>query len=76
MPEYSSLGFVYLSQLESVLEKMKNNANVQGIQDPEISFECLIGTFFPRVLDNIHDEMNRQYTLGYIQGQGGQKNDE
>ena len=35
----------------------------------EISFEFLVGSCFPHVLDNIKEEMRRQYTIGYIDGQ-------
>lgn len=35
----------------------------------EVSFEFLVGSCFPKALDNIKEEMRRQYTLGYIEGQ-------
>lgn len=34
----------------------------------EISFEFLVGSCFPKVMDNIREEMRRQYTLGYTTG--------
>lgn len=42
----------------------------------EISFEFLVGSCFPKALENIKEEMRRQYTLGYIAGQKGENNDE
>ena len=42
----------------------------------EISFEFLVGSCFPKALENIKPEMRRQYTLGYIAGQKGEDNDE
>jgi len=42
----------------------------------EISFEFLVGSCFPKALENIKEEMRRQYTLGYIAGQKGDDNDE
>ena len=42
----------------------------------EISFEFLVGSCFPKALENIKEEMRRQYTLGYIAGQKGEDNDE
>lgn len=41
----------------------------------EISFEFLVGSCFPKALDNIKEEMRRQYTLGYVEGQKEGKND-
>lgn len=34
----------------------------------EISFEFLVGSCFPNALQNIKEEMRRQYTLGYTEG--------
>ena len=41
----------------------------------EISFEFLVGSCFPKALENIKQEMRRQYTLGYVEGQKEGKND-
>lgn len=41
----------------------------------EVSFEFLVGSCFPKALNNIKEEMRRQYTLGYIEGQKEGKND-
>ena len=41
----------------------------------EVSFEFLVGSCFPKALENIKAEMRRQYTLGYIEGQKEGKND-
>ena len=35
----------------------------------EVSFEFLVGSCFPKALNNIKEEMRRQYTLGYVEGQ-------
>ena len=37
----------------------------------EISFEFLVGSCFPKAFENIKEEMRRQYTLGYVEGQKG-----
>lgn len=34
----------------------------------EVSFEFLVGSCFPNALENIKEEMRRQYTLGYTEG--------
>lgn len=35
----------------------------------EVSFEFLVGCCFPKALENVKEEMRRQYTLGYVEGQ-------
>jgi len=35
----------------------------------EVSFEFLVGSCFPKALENVKEEMRRQYTLGYVEGQ-------
>lgn len=34
----------------------------------EITFEFLVGSCFPDIMNNIKEEMRRQYTLGYAEG--------
>lgn len=41
----------------------------------EVSFEFLVGSCFPKAFDNIKEEMRRQYTMGYVEGQKEGKND-
>lgn len=35
----------------------------------EITFEFLVGSCFPNIMKNIKEEMRRQYTMGYVEGQ-------
>ena len=42
----------------------------------EISFEFLVGSCFPKALENIKEEMRRQYTLGYAEGRKDKENEE
>lgn len=55
------------------LEKIYKILKAKGTQ--EVSFEFLIGSCFPHVLDNIKEEMRRQYTEGYVNGlkEGGKQ---
>ena len=53
------------------LKKICKKAKELGIK--EISFEFLVGSCFPNALENIKEEMRRQYTLGYIDGQKEKK---
>ena len=38
------------------------------LNDLEVTFEYLIGSFFPNVVENVHAEANKQYTAGYLAG--------
>jgi hypothetical protein len=45
------------------IDKIVKDGNIK-----EVSFEFLIGSCFPKALQNIKEEMRRQYTLGYTEG--------
>ena len=45
------------------IDKIVKDTNMK-----EVSFEFLVGSCFPKALQNIKDEMRRQYTLGYTEG--------
>lgn len=45
------------------IDKIVKDTNMK-----EVSFEFLIGSCFPKALQNIKEEMRRQYTLGYTEG--------
>ena len=45
------------------IDKIVKNTNMK-----EVSFVFLIGSCFPKALQNIKEEMRRQYTLGYTEG--------
>ena len=63
-----------------VIEYKKFKKVYQAIKDhniKEISFEFLVGSCFPNALQNIKEEMRRQYTLGYTEGlKEGKQNNE
>ena len=50
------------------LEKVYKMAKKSGVK--EVSFEFLVGSCFPNIMDNIKEELRRQYTNGFIEGQG------
>ena len=41
----------------------------------EVSFEFIVGSLFPTALKNIKEEMRKQYTLGFVEGQKESSND-
>ena len=65
MEETYNVPNVYISDLERLAQKIRG---VVGIENTEISFEFIIASLFPTSWKNIQEEMNRQYTKGYIQG--------
>ncbi len=36
----------------------------------ELTFEFVVGSCFPDIFNNVQEEMRRQFTMGYIAGQG------
>ena len=65
MEETYNVPNVYVEDLERLAQKIRN---VVGAENVEISFEFIIASLFPTSWKNIQEEMNRQYTKGYIQG--------
>lgn len=65
MEETYNVPNVYISDLERLAQKIRG---VVGTEDTEVSFEFIIASLFPTSWRNIQEEMNRQYTKGYIQG--------
>lgn len=58
---------------KKTFDKMANAINKHDMK--EITFEFIVGSCFPHIMDNIKEEMRRQYTLGYIEGQKEGSND-
>lgn len=66
MPEVKvSVPNVRLSDLEKIVSKVKQ---VMGEENVELSFEFIIASLFPTSWKNIQNDLNQQYTKGYIQG--------
>ena len=59
--------------MEQITAKTKTLGKIYKIlkdnKQDEFSFEFLVGSLFPDIMNNIKEEMRRQYTLGYIEGQ-------
>ena len=66
MPEVKvSVPNVRLSDLEKIVSKVKQ---IMGEENAELSFEFIIASLFPTSWKNIQNDLNQQYTKGYIQG--------
>ena len=69
MQEPKTYGTVKLTTVKAAIKQIENHYQdcPERIEDVEVTFEYLIGSFFPKIIENIQKEMSRQYTLGYLQ---------
>lgn len=69
MPD--SYGKVKYAQVKAALDQIAEHYqdNPERLNDVDISFEYLVGSFFPNIVKNIQSAMSQQYINGYIQGQ-------
>lgn len=70
MREPDSYGKVPYTRVKAALTQIEEHyaKSPERLADVEITFEYLVGSFFPQIVENIDEAMKRQYTLGYIQG--------
>ena len=70
MKEPKSYGSVPYVSVKAALKQIEEHyADApERLNDVSITFEYLVGSFFPKIIENINKAMNEQYTLGYIQG--------
>jgi hypothetical protein len=63
-------GTVKLTKVKAAIAQIEEHYkdNPEKIEDIDVTFEYLVGSFFPKIIDNINTKMNIQYTQGYIQG--------
>ena len=69
MPD--SYGKVKYAQVKAALDQIAEHYqdNPERLNDVDISFEYLVGSFFPNIVKNIQSAMSQQYINGYVQGQ-------
>lgn len=70
MTEPETYGRVPLKKVEAAIKQIKEHYQEcpERLEDVEVTFEYLVGSFFPHIVDNINARMNDMYTQGYIQG--------
>lgn len=70
MQEPKSYGTVKLSTVKTAIAQLEERYKdcPEGLDGLEITFEYLVGSFFPKIIENINTQLNNQYTQGYIQG--------
>ena len=67
-----SLDKTKLSRVQKVLDNIRAANAIE--EDPDVTFEYLIGSCFPTIFQNVQSALNEEYTLGYMEGyQDGQK---
>ena len=73
---YGTVSFGKVIRALDTIEKKYQGAP-EDLNNVEVSFEFLIGSFFPEIIKNITAEVNKQYTLGYLAGikKGKEEND-
>ena len=64
------LSSVKLSKIENAIKSIKAHFKdePERIEDIEVSFEYIIGSFFPDVWNNIQQALKDEHTKGYIEG--------
>jgi hypothetical protein len=67
------LDTIKLSTLEKAIKKIKKE--IAPNKDCDISFEFIIGSFFPKILENIKDTFTTNYMEGYKAGKEEAKNE-
>ena len=70
MPELKTYGTVKLSRVKAAIKQIEEHYQdcPERLDDVDVTFEYLVGSFFPKIIDNINAEMNKQHTLGFIEG--------
>lgn len=75
MEPQKSYGSVKFSRLKAAIQQIEDHYKdtPERLDDVEVTFEYLVGSFFPEIVKNIHEEVNKQYTQGYIAGLNAKK---
>ena len=63
------LDVVSYQRLKALMEQLEQQPHIKDrLNDATISFEFIVGSCFPNILENIKAEIRNQYTIGYTQG--------
>jgi hypothetical protein len=70
MRESESYGKVPLTKLKAAIKQIEEHyeGSPERLENVNVTFEYLIGSFFPKIVENIDKRINDSYTAGYIQG--------
>jgi hypothetical protein len=70
MQQPESYGSVKLSRVKAAIKQIEEHYQdcPERLEDVDVTFEYLVGSFFPKIIDNINLKMNDTYMQGYLQG--------
>jgi hypothetical protein len=70
MREPDSYGKVPYTRVKAALTQIEEHYAEcpERLEDLNITFEYLVGSFFPKIVENIDKRLNDVYTEGYLQG--------
>ena len=70
MREPETYGKVPLSKVKAAIKQIEEHYQdcPERLEDVEVTFEYLVGSFFPKIIDNIKKSMSDNYMAGYLQG--------
>lgn len=71
--KYVSYGSVPLGKIKRAIHQIEvdmrvRNLTAEQLDEVPVTFEYLIGSFFPEIVEKVHKEANIQYTKGIIEG--------
>lgn len=64
----AELDKVPLSKIETAIDSIRKYYPDKNSDDIDITFEFLIGSFYPNILDNIKKALTENYINGYNEG--------
>ena len=73
------LDTVKLSRIKAAIESIEKHyaESPERLEDVEVSFEYVCGSFFPKIWDRVQDKLREEHTKGFIEGfEAGKKEKE
>jgi Tfp pilus assembly protein, pilus retraction ATPase PilT len=66
----SSYGTVPYTKVQAALKQIEDRYVdcPEKLEEVNITFEYLIGSFFPEIIKNIHNELVHEHTKGFAEG--------
>ena len=70
MREPDSYGKVPYTKVKAAIKQIEEHYQdcPERLEEIEITFEYLVGSFFPKIVENIDLTLNQTYMAGYLQG--------
>lgn len=64
------LDTVKLSRIKAAVDSIEKHytESPERLKDVEVSFEYIIGSFFPNIWNKIQDTLKEEHTKGFIEG--------